>query len=201
MDNFNKLEEKRKHNERFLASFNWMKDRLHITQAELADRIGINSPLISEYKGGRKRVSVEVMESLCRVSRGKLSLAYMQNLSDYMLLENAPDEEIIEIENRRYNPDYEIMKRRATKATVPVPSGTGEPIPSWADSLIQLVSNNTKALESLIKENAAMHKDMAAMRTEIKQLRADLGAELHHPAIYNQEQEPLPMAAESSNTK
>ena len=201
MENFNRIEEKKKHNERFLTSFKWMKERLNITQDELAKRIGINSPLISEYKGGRKRVSLETMESLVRVSKGKLSLAYMQHLSDYMLLENAPDEEILEIEKRRENPDYEVMKRKGLNitATVPVPSSSGEPIPSWADSLIYRVSENTKALETLLKENASLCKDMAAMRAEIKQLRADLGAALHHPAIYNQEQEPLPMAAESSS--
>ena len=92
MENFNRIEEKKKHNERFLTSFKWMKERLNITQDELAKRIGINSPLISEYKGGRKRVSLETMESLVRLSKGKLSLAYMQHLSDYMLLANAPDE-------------------------------------------------------------------------------------------------------------
>ena len=83
-------------------------------------------------------------------------------------------------------------------ATVPAPFGAGNSstIPAWADSLIYRVSENTKALESLLKENAAMRKEMAAMRSEIKRLRADLGAALHHPALYIQEQEPLPMAAE-----
>lgn len=85
----------------------------------------------------------------------------------------------------------------AAPAVVPAQFGAGQSVPAWADSLIQLVSDNTKAIESMRRENEQL-------RAELSQLRADLGAtlqQLHRPAIYKTLEEPLPLVAESSNIK
>ena len=209
MDKINRIEEKKSYNERFIASFNWMMRKMNITQAELAKLIGINSPMVSEYKSGRKRVSLDTMCSLIRVSQGELSLAYMQGLTDYMLLANTPDEEIIEIQNRRDNPDYDLMKRNDQQDTVPEQSGSVQPsdIPAWADSLINLVSQNTAIIQDLRIENAQLRDAMIAVIEDNKKLRKELAASLalmkHKQIIYEQEENILPMAAEAqpSNNK
>ena len=202
MDNINRIKDNKLYNERFIASFKWMMKKMNVTQAVLAKQIGINSPLISEYKSGRKRVSLETMEALARVSGGKLSVPYMQRLSDYMLLENAPDEEIIEIQRRRDNPDYEVMKRNGQRTTVPEPSGpvVSSDIPAWADSLIHLVSQNTALIHDLRAENAQLREAMIAVIEDNKKLRKELAESLaimkHKQVVYRTELATLPMAAE-----
>ena len=208
MDNINRIKDKQVYNERFLSSFAWMMKKMQVTQAVLAKQIGINSPLISEYKSGRKRVSLETMEALARVSDGKLSVPYMQGLSDYMLLENAPDDEIIEIQRRLDNPDYEVMKRNGQRtASSPSVSVAPSDIPAWADSLINLVSQNTAIIHDLRAENAQLREAMIAVIEDNKKLRKYLAESLalmkHKQIIYKQEENILPMAAESqpSNDK
>ena len=202
MDNINIIEDKKRHNAPFLSSFRWMTERYHLTQKDLAKLIGLNSPLISEYKSGKKRVSVDTMEALVRASGGKLSLAYMQGLSGYMLLANAPDEEIIEIQKRRENPDYDIMKNISNNIDTP----HTEPIPAWADSLIHLVTDNTVAVQALRDENkqlkeilADVIRDNNKLRQELSKAINELHLSLHRPAIYTEREDSIPMAAEQSN--
>ena len=82
-------------------------------------------------------------------------------------------------------------------------------IPSWADSLINLVSSNTKAIETMRSENAKLQATLSAaldenkkLREEIKMLRIEVikattNGRKH--AIYDIVQEKLPKAAEQIN--
>ena len=175
----------------FAQAVQWIFENTEIKdQKTLSVFTGITETTISRILNDKvKRPSVDTIQKLNDAFDGLFNLAYFSGASVVLLNADAA--------YFKQHPE----KSPLHKATIPESSGSVVPsdIPAWADSLIHLVSENTKVLETLLKENAAMRKDVAAMRAEIKQLRADFGAALHHPAIYNQEQEPLPMAAESSS--
>lgn len=96
-----------------------------------------------------------------------------------------------------------------TLATVPESSGSVCPsdIPAWADSLINLFSQNTAIIQDLHVENAQLRDAMIAVIEDNKKLRKELAASLalmkHKQIIYEQEENILPMAAEAqpSNNK
>ena len=105
MDSEQKIEERKRWNAPFLRAFNYLLEegclefgisQSSLTKGELCSMMGIQAGLISKYTNGTKKVSIDTMNALARVSGGKLNVKYMLGKSEYMLLENAPDEEFIE---------------------------------------------------------------------------------------------------------
>ena len=184
-------------NEHFIKAFEYVAKMKELNQAQLAKAINSQTSTISKYKNGLRPVTEETMDALIRFSvtieggGGQIYRPYLLGDSDYMLLRNVPEDEIVEVERRRDNPDYEVMQKRRKRREE-------ETIPSWADSLIALVSDNTKTIESLRKENAALLKEVSDLRAIIISLRSDLRP-THAPVIYDEKQAPLPIAAENMN--
>ena len=107
-----KIEERKKWNAPFLRAFNYLLDEGYASKkGELCNKIGIEPGLISRYNNGTKKVSVDTMNALARVSGGKLNVQYMLGKSEYMMLENVPDDEIIDM----HNPDREVIEKRKSK--------------------------------------------------------------------------------------
>ena len=120
MDSEQKIEERKKWNAPFLRAFNYMLEegclefgisQSRMTKGELCSMMGIQPGLISNYTNGTKKVSIDTMNALARVSGGKLNVKYMLGKSEYMLLENVPDEEFI----KGNNPDREVMEKRKSE--------------------------------------------------------------------------------------
>ena len=108
-----KIEERKRDNAPFLRAFQFLLDQNVATgKGELAKMIGIQPGLISLYAKGIKRVSEETKMSLVRISKAKINMNYLMGKSQYMLLENVPDDEVVEMEMRRNNPDYDLMEAR-----------------------------------------------------------------------------------------
>ena len=113
MDVDEKIEERKRYNEPFIRAFNYLlEQKVAITKGQLCSMIGIQPGLISNYTKGTKRVSGTTMESLVRVSRGKININFLLGISQYMLLENVPEGELAEIIIRKTNPDYDVMEKR-----------------------------------------------------------------------------------------
>ena len=124
MDSKQKIEERKKWNAPFLKAFNYLLEegclefgisQSSLTKGELCSMMGIQAGLISKYTNGTKKVSIDTMNALARVSGGKLNVKYMLGKSEYMLLENVPDEEFIEGDN----PDREVMAKRKAEPLQP----------------------------------------------------------------------------------
>ena len=117
MNKNEKIEERKQWNKRFLAAFDFLAKKMEVTQGRLAEMLESNGSLISAYKSGVKRASEDIMQRLVDASDGELNINYMLWLSDYMLSKNVPIQESKEIKNRKYNPDYDLIKERE-KVTV-----------------------------------------------------------------------------------
>lgn len=109
MDSEQKIEERKRWNEPFLRAFNYLLDESYAsTKGELCKMVGIEPGLISRYNNGTKKVSIDTMNALARVSEGRLNVNYMLGKSDYMLIANVPDDEIL----NSNNPDREVIEKR-----------------------------------------------------------------------------------------
>lgn len=174
----------------FAQALDWIFENTDIKdQKTLAAYTGITETTISRILNDKvKKPSKETLMKLNDAFEGVFNLAYFTGASVVLLNADAA--------YFKSHPEQSPFN----KASVPVPSGADGPFPSWADSLIHLVSENTATLEAMRRENEHLRK-------ELSQLRADLSAALqalrHHPAIYElpQESPTLPMAAESTKSE
>ena len=165
MDSEQKLEERKRWNAPFLRAFNYLLEegylefgisKSRLTKGELCSMMGIQPGLISNYTNGTKKVSVDTMNALARVSGGKLNVNYMLGKSEYMLLENVPDDEILKLNN----PDREVMEKRKA-----------EPLqPDFSSYINALLSKSDETIASLKRELAAKDEIIQAKDDRIADL-------------------------------
>jgi transcriptional regulator with XRE-family HTH domain len=206
---------RKQRNEHFLKAFKYVSECKGMTQLELATAIHSKSSYISGYRNGIRPVPEETLDALICISAtiengdGQIYKPYLLGLSDYMLLRNVPDEEIIEVERRRNNPDYDIMRRQKS-------NGPKEPendernvevIISLASTLIKeteeirrQLSEERKEVSHLMQQLSEelsnvkqIHTDMELEREAIRSIRSQLSSILY---LTNSDQR-LPMAAEN----
>lgn len=150
MEEKEKMEIRKRENGRFLYAFNYTMKAKNLTQAQLAKKMGKNSSLISDYKSGKKKVTEDTMNELYIASGCKLNVNYMLGFSNYILLENVPPEELVEIERRRNNPDYDLLNEQSgDSAAEPSPAPF---VPAWADSFFDIMTQQIKQNEALNRE-------------------------------------------------
>ena len=169
MDSEQKIEERKKWNAPFLRAFNYLLDEGYArNKGDLCSKIGIQPGLISNYTNGTKKVSPDTMNALARVSGGKLNVKYMLGKSEYMLLENVPDEEFIE----GNNPDREVMAKRKA-----------EPLqPDFSIYINALLAKSDETIASLKRELAAKDEIIQTKEERIADLERLAEERLHRIA-------------------
>ena len=169
MDSEQKIEERKKWNAPFLRAFNYLLDEGYAkNKGDLCSKIGIQPGLISNYNNGTKKVSPDTMDALVRVSEGKLNVKYMLGKSEYMLLENVPDEEIIE----GNNPDREVMAKRKA-----------EPLqPDFSSYINALLAKSDETIASLKRELTAKDEIIQTKEDRIADLEKLAEERLHRIA-------------------
>lgn len=177
MDSEQKIEERKRWNAPFLRAFNYLLEegylefgisKSRLTKGELCSMMGIQPGLISNYTNGTKKVSVETMNALARVSGGKLNVKYMLGKSEYMLLENVPDDEILKLNN----PDREVMEKRKA-----------EPLqPDFSSYINALLAKSDETIASLKRELAAKDDIIQAKDDRIEDLTKLAEERLHRIA-------------------
>ena len=169
MDSEQKIEERKKWNAPFLRAFNYLLDEGYArNKGDLCSKIGIQPGLISNYSNGTKKVSPDTMNALARVSGGKLNVKYMLGKSEYMLLENVPDEEFIE----GNNPDREVMAKRKA-----------EPLqPDFSSYINALLAKSDETIASLKRELAAKDESIQNKEERIADLERLAEERLHRIA-------------------
>ena len=170
-----RIEEKKKYNKPFLAAFDYLaKIKTNGNQGEMAKLIGTSSPHVSDWRAGKKRVSEDMMMSLARVSGGKINMHYMMGESQYMLLENVPDEEIIDYEMRRDNPDYDIIKERQKSEPQKIEDNTNEYIRTLKEQVTDIriqLNDKERIIESQKQHIHSLEKQIADLRAQIEYLK------------------------------
>lgn len=169
MDSEQKIEERKKWNAPFLRAFNYLLEEGYAaTKGELCSMMGIEPGLVSRYANGVKKVSIDTMNALAHVSKGRLNVNYMLGRSDYMLLSNVPDDEILE----GNNPDREVIaKRRA------------EPLqPDFSSYINALLAKSDETISSLKRELAAKDEIIQAKDERIATLEKLAEERLHRIA-------------------
>lgn len=167
-----KMEERKAWNAPFLRAFQYLLD---ITVAkgkgELCALIGIDPSLISKYDKGEKKVSVETMNELACISKGKLNVHYMLGQSEFMLLENVPDDEILSY----HNPDFEAQQRYKSSK---------EPIDH--SSLVNaMIAAKDETIASLERELATKDKLIASLEEQLRMAKELLATYQHHTTPYS----------------
>lgn len=113
-----RIEDKKRYNAPFLRAFDYLAKEMMVNQETLAKVIGGKSSYISALRSGTKRAGEDYMNRLA-VAFAKhfkdsmhLNIDYTLGKSDYMILENVPDDEVLERMHRDSNPDYDVMKQQ-----------------------------------------------------------------------------------------
>ena len=177
MDSEQKIEERKRWNAPFLRAFNYLLEegylefgisKSRLTKGELCSMMGIQPGLISNYTNGTKKVSIDTMNALARVSGGKLNVKYMLGKSEYMLLENVPDEEFIE----GNNPDREVIEKRKANPLQP----------DFSSYINALLAKSDETIASLKRELAAKDDIIQAKDDRIEDLTKLAEERLHRIA-------------------
>ena len=171
MDSEQKLEERKRWNAPFLRAFNYLLEegylefgisKSRLTKGELCSMMGIQPGLISNYTNGTKKVSVETMNALARVSGGKLNVKYMLGKSEYMLLENVPDDEILKLNN----PDREVMEKRKAEPLQPDFSSYINALLAKSDETIASLKRELATKDDIIQAKDDRIADLAQLAEE-----------------------------------
>jgi len=105
-----KLEERKKMNAPFIRAFEWYRTKHHLTQKKMCDLLRCHSPLISDYKNGKKLVGLDMKQRIADLFNGKIYMPFLNGLSQYMLTDNVPDDEIRRVMGVEFNPDYHLQQ-------------------------------------------------------------------------------------------
>lgn len=193
-----KIEERIRLNAPFIRAFDWLRTQRHLTQDEMAKQLQSNGSLISMYRNGKKLAGDDIKGRLARAFGGHLYMPFLDGYSPYMLIENVPEEEILQNLDRD-NPDF-VQLRQDAKSRINEEKG--------AASIIDLYA-------TLIKELEAMRSDLASDLRAVQELKYQLTQEreaLHtittqlqtvlHPSVqYDLPSAATPMAAEPEQPK
>lgn len=147
----------------FAQAVAWIYENTEVKdQKTLASVTGITETTISRILNDKvKSTSSESIMRLNRAFGGVFNLAYFQGKSVVMLNEDA--------EFFRLHPEKSPLRHLSN-----VGKNEAEPIPPWADSLIQLSSDNRAMIEDFKKKEKEIRKEYAYIIADNDNLRKDL---------------------------
>ena len=194
MEKTAKNEERKRYNTPFLTAFDFYA-RLNTggNQGKMAKLIGVHSSHISAYRSGDKRVSEDVMDSLIRASKNQINKYYLLGMSEYMLMENLPDDELARLQDKMFDPDHDA-KQKAVSTSTDEP--TANIIELYA-SLIKDIEGIRQQLKQELAELQTVKQEYLAARENFRKAIAAL-----HPSVtyINPSDQPR-MAAENTPEK
>ena len=150
MEERDKFEANKLKNAPFLRALAILMKEKNINQAQVAELLNTKSGTFSDYKNGKKRAGQDMFERLALAFHGRLNMHYLSGESEYMMLENVPDEEMCEYAQRDCNPDFDVQKRAKTISSIPT-----EPvnhIPDMSSVFNSALAAKDDAIESLKRE-------------------------------------------------
>lgn len=162
MDEKEKFEANKRSNAPFLRALDFLMKEKNFNQAQAAELLNTKSGTFSDYKNGKKRASQEMYDRLARAFCGRLNMHYLTGESEYMLLENVPDEEIVEYSMREGNPDYDALKKAKDAhmaSETPTSLDRSFMIEKEVENTKSYIDKLITSLEEQIKEKDALISD------------------------------------------
>ena len=193
-----KIEERIRLNAPFIRAFDWLRAQRHCTQEEMAKQLESNGSLISMYRNGKKLAGDDIKGRLARAFGGRLYMPFLDGLSPYMLIENVPDEEIIQNLDCD-NPDFVQLQERA-KSRIKEEKGAAYIIDLYA-SLIKELEAMRSNLASDLQAVQKLKYQLTQEREALHNITTQLHAVLHPSVQYDLPSAATPMAAEPEETK
>lgn len=163
MEKDEKIEDRKKYNAPFLRVFDYLAKEKMMNQGQFAKVIKGESGYISLLRSGVKRVGDDYIARIAAEfakhfdDKQHLNPDYIDGKSPYMIIENVPDDDMLDKINRGANPDYDLMKQRKIQEKTQSPtletSFVLEKVLSQAINEIKLAKDQTiAALEGQIEE-------------------------------------------------
>lgn len=171
MDKEGKIEERKRYNAPFLRAFNYLAGEKMMNQKQFAKVIDAESAYISALKSGTKRVGADYMARLATAfvehfkGEGHLNMDYLLGKSQYMLVENVPDSEVLENIHRGSNPDYDVMQQQ--KAASPAPTEPAAIIPDMSSVFNAAIAAKDEAIVSLKRELSTKDDLIQSLRDQL----------------------------------
>lgn len=163
-----KFEERKKYNAPFLRVFDYLSKEKSMNQGQFAKVIDSESGYISLLRSGVKKVGDDYIARIAAAfakhfnDEYHLNPEYIDGKSQYMIIENVPDDEILEKINRGANPDYDLMKNR----------GNNEPMrPNQLDDIYVLEKMFASAIEEI---KSSKDKTISELEKRIKDKEKEL---------------------------
>lgn len=127
-------------NERFRVALDYLyKNGLVADQRELSEKIGVSETSISQILNNRvKKPSESTIRKLNEAFGNIFNPEYFRCNSEHMLADEP-------VQASEPAPDYVAL-------------------PTWADSIIQLVTEQVKTIEDLRREVAALHNEISNLK-------------------------------------
>lgn len=127
-------------NERFRVALDYLyKNGLVADQRELSEKIGVSETSISQILNNRvKKPSESTIRKLNEAFGNIFNPEYFRCNSEHMLADEP-------LQASEPEPDYVAL-------------------PRWADSIIQLVTEQVKTIEDLRREVAALHQEISNLK-------------------------------------
>ncbi len=153
-------EERKRKNAPFLYAFDYLASFRGCTQKELAESIGTQSPLISDYRSGKKLVGIDMKQRIGIAFHGKLYMPYLDGLSNHMFVKDVPDDEIIA--NQR-----DGVLGIGEPVSV-VPSQRIDPMAQWQ----MVIDSQRETIESQKETIASLQQQIATLQREIDRIKS-----------------------------
>lgn len=172
MDKDSKIEERKRYNAPFLRAFNYLAGEKMMNQKQFAKVIDAESAYISALKAGTKRVGADYMARLAAAfmehfeDGQHLNMDFLLGKSEYMILENVPDKEVLENISRGANPDYDVIQK--AKAASPASAEPAANIPDMSSVFNAALAAKDVTIETLKAHNEALERTIADKEEIIK---------------------------------
>lgn len=166
-----RIEERKRYNAPFLRAFKYLADVKMMNQKQFAKVIDAESGYISSLKSGAKRVGADYMARLAAAfashfkGEGHLNMDYLLGKSQYMLVENVPDKEILEKMGRGANPDYDVIQKQKAASETPVAPSAN--IPDMSSVFNSALAKADEAIEQLKKRIVEKDEYIQSLRDQL----------------------------------
>lgn len=196
MEEKEKFEANKRHNAPFLRALEVLQNEKGINQSQVAELLDTKSGTFSDYKNGKKKAGTEMYNRLARAFGGRLNMRYLTGESEYMMLANVPDEEILEYSMRDGNPDYEVQKRAKAEPSAHIdPSSQANATISAYIEAIASLKRELRTKDDLLAEKDARLAEKDERIAELKAHNIDLRHQLDQYQNADVNRYPFPIGA------